>query len=236
MSLMPLMLWLLAAPLANDPPAGFVALDKVVPGVRLEVRYHTTDNFTGAPLPGYGAAAAWLLDEPARALARVQVRVAKLGYTLYVYDAYRPFRATLAMVAWAERVGKVVLLDTGYVARRSGHNHGHTIDLTLADAKTGQPIDMGSPWDLLEPLSNTRAVGGVPLANRLKLKEAMEAEGFKAYHKEWWHFGYPMTGTKARDVPYGCFEPKEGEWAPPKGWNTPGFQMPSSFPAEARCL
>ncbi len=210
------------------PPEGFVDLRAAVPGIRLEVRYHTTENFTGAPLPGYGAPGAWLLRTPAAALRRVQEALAKDGLGLLVYDAYRPLRGTLAMVAWAERTNQVHLLDDGYIARRSGHNHGHTIDLTLARLDSGEPLDMGTPWDTLNTDSHTQRAKGPALDNRLKLKAAMEAQGFKAYHKEWWHFGYPLKDTKPRDVPYGCFEPPEGQFTPPSGWNKPGFTMPSS--------
>lgn len=194
-------MWLLLSLLAALPP-GFVALRDVVPGIRLDIRYHGKDNFTGEPLPGYAKPDAWMLAEPAQALRRVQDKLNKEGLGLYVYDAYRPLRATLAMVKWAERTGNVALLDGGYVARRSGHNHGHTIDLTLCDANTGKPLDMGTPWDTLTTDSHTKNAKGQALKNRLKLKEAMEAEGFKAYFREWWHFGYSVPGSKAFDVPY----------------------------------
>jgi D-alanyl-D-alanine dipeptidase len=215
----------------STPPAGFVDLQQAVPGLREQINYHTAHNFTGAPLPGYGAAAAWLLQEPAEHLARVQAALAKRGLSLLVYDAYRPLRATLGMVAWAEREDKVDLLDHGYVARRSGHNHGHTIDLTVVDAETGEPLDMGTPWDTLDERSHTFRASGQALKNRLLLKAAMEAEGFKAYLKEWWHFSYPLEGTRSRDVPYGCFEPREGQWTAPSGWDKKGFVMPAVIEA-----
>jgi len=215
----------------NPPPEGMVALSKVVPGLRLDVRYHTPDNFTGAPLPGYGVTDAWMLEKPAEELARVQAALAKKGVSLVIYDAYRPLRATLAMVAWAERTGQSNLVSGGYIARRSGHNHGHTVDLGLVDAKTGLPLDMGTEFDALTPESNTLNAKGKALENRLLLKGAMEAEGFRNYSKEWWHFSYRMKGTKARDVPYACFEPPEGKWQPAAGWNLPGFEMPKEWKA-----
>lgn len=217
---------------ASGPPPGFVDLQKVVPGIQIDIRYHTPNNFTGAPLPGYATPGAWMLKEPAEALAKVQAALAKDGLGLLVYDAYRPLRGTLAMVAWAERTNQVNLLDNGYIARRSGHNHGHTIDLTAIDLKTKQPLDMGTPWDTLNEDSHTMRAKGAQLQNRLKLKNAMEAQGFKAYLKEWWHFSYPLQGTKGRDVPYGCAEAIEGKWTPPAGWNTPGFAMPASAPVQ----
>lgn len=211
------------------PPAGFVDLAAAVPGIRLEIRYHTAGNFTGAPLPGYGAPGAWMLEAPAKALAQVQADLAPKGIGLLVYDAYRPRRASQAMVAWAERTGQIALVNGGYIARRSGHNHGHTIDLTLVDLKTGQPLEMGTDFDTLSPESHTMRAKGKALENRLLLKKAMEARGFRGYSKEWWHFSFPIKGSKARDVPYACFEADEGRWSPPEGWSEKGFEMPKTW-------
>jgi D-alanyl-D-alanine dipeptidase len=211
--------------LLRDPPTGWVDLRKALPDACFHIGYHRPDNFTGQPLPGYGAPGAWLLEVPAAALAKVQTTVKESGYTLIIYDAYRPYRGTQAMVAWAHRTDQVHLLDTGYIARRSGHNHGHTIDLGLADAATCAPIDMGTPWDTLDARSHTRNATGDVLANRLLLKRSMEQHGFKYYSKEWWHFGYPLEGTRGRDVPYGCHEAEEGHYAPPHAWNLPGFEF-----------
>ena len=227
------MIALVLVVLTCAPPPGFVDLTATVPGIVLDIRYHTASNFSGAPLPGYATPAAWMLEEPAKALARVQAELNKQGLGLIVYDAYRPLRATLAMVAWAERTQQVTLLDDGYIARRSGHNHGHTIDLGAIDLKTKQPLDMGTAWDTLSEESHTMRAKGEALEHRLLLKKAMEAQGFKPYLKEWWHFSYPARGTRPRDVPYGCAEPKEGAWQPPKGWNEAGFQMPASAPVQA---
>jgi len=213
-------------PYRNAPPDGWVDLAGIR-GVVLDVRYHTSANFTGAPIPGYGAAGAWLRAAPAQAIERVQHRLAAQGKALKVYDAYRPLRGTLAMVAWAERTGNVALLDDGYIARRSGHNRGHTVDVSVVDATTGVELDMGTPWDTLTSASHTRAATGDALAHRLLLKEVMEAEGWKAYWKEWWHFTFPAEGDPpARDVPYGCSEPPEGEWTAPAGWARPGWERP----------
>lgn len=225
-----------AAPiLLRAPPEGFVDLATFIPGLRLDIRYHTADNFTGAPVTGYGAPGAWFLEKPARALGKVQEELQEQGYGLLVYDAYRPRRGTLAMVAWAERTGQEHLLNNGYIARRSGHNHGNTIDLTLVDAQTGAVIDMGTPWDTLTKRSHTFKVEGEALQNRLILKRAMENHGFTYYFREWWHFQMKMEGTRFRDVPYSCFEADEGNWTAPSGWATPGYSMPSTWSKDARC-
>jgi D-alanyl-D-alanine dipeptidase len=171
--------------------------------------YASADNFTGAPLPGYAAAGAWLLAAPAAALARAQADLARDGLALRIFDAYRPRRASEAMLAWASRTGRSALVDAGYIARRSGHNHGHTVDLGLARAGTCAPLDMGSEWDTLDERSHTARAAGPARTHRRRLQRAMQAAGFRPYAREWWHFTYPLAGTRPRDVPYGPAEPDE---------------------------
>lgn len=216
----------------RKPPTGFVSLPALIPSLVLDIRYHTADNFTGAPLPGYGAPGAWMLEEPAQALARVQDSLRSQGLGLLIHDAYRPVRGTLAMVAWAKRTSQEDLLRKGYIATRSGHNHGHTIDLSLIDLKTKQPLDMGTPYDTLSKESHTYNAKGIFLKRRLILLQAMKAQGFRPYTKEWWHFSYKMkTKTRPRDVPYSCFEPPEKRWKAPQGWSSPGYKMPATWTA-----
>jgi len=207
-----------------------VNLKERIQGLQIDVRYHGSDNFTGAPLPGYGAPGAWLLEEAAEALKHVQADLEPQGYGLLVYDAYRPKRGTRGMVAWAERTDQLHLFKQGYIARHSGHNHGHTVDLTLVKLENGAAVDMGTPWDTLSSASHTRNATGAALDHRLLLKRAMEARGFAYYYKEWWHFSFPMEGTRPRDVPYGCFEAAEGAWTPLPEWNSVAFQMPTDWP------
>ena len=209
-------------------PEGMVDLCEVVEGLRCQIAYHSVDNFTGAPLPGYGAPAAWMLSQPAEALVQVHRSLAERGYGLLVFDAYRPIRGTLAMVAWAERTGQAHLLN-GYIARRSGHNHGHTVDLTLYQLDTGEPVDMGCPFDTLDERAHTSNAEGEALAARLVLVQAMKDQGFHNYSKEWWHYRLPMDGTQARDVPYGCFEAAEGAWEPVEGWDRTGYEPAMSW-------
>ena len=213
----------------NKPPRGFVDLRRFIPGIKLKILYHTRRNFTGAPLPGYGAPGAWMLRKPALALRRVHLRLKKRGLGLLVYDAYRPIRGTLGMVAWTYRTRQTHLLRRGYIARRSGHNHGHTVDLTIVSLKTGKPLDMGTAWDTLDPRSHTYNAKGRVLRNRLLLKKQMRRVGFSPYLKEWWHFRYRMKRTRPRDVPYGCYEAPERKWRPHKRWKKPGFRMPKSW-------
>jgi len=170
------------------------------------LRYATPDNFTGAPLPGYEANRAFLRREAAAALARVQRRLAADGdrdgekLTLKVWDAYRPVRATLAMVDWTRRVGREDLLRDGYIASRSRHNLGLAIDLTLAERSSGRELEMGTPFDTFSPAAHTANATGVAAVNRQRLKAAMESEGFTNYDQEWWHFSYDLPAPVRFDV------------------------------------
>lgn len=169
--------------------------------IRIDARYRDSGNFTGAPLPGYGANRLLLRREAASALRRVQVGLRDRGLGLLVWDAYRPVRATEAMVAWAARTGQENLLDDGYIARRSRHNLGVAIDLTLVDLATGKPLEMGTPYDTFAPEAHTANASGDVARSRALLVEAMEAEGFENYDQEWWHFSYPLEGAVPFDVP-----------------------------------
>ena len=190
------------SPAARPPPPGFVDLRVALADACFTAGYAAADNFTGAPLPGYAAAGAWLLAAPTAALLRVQAGLARDGLSLQIFDAYRPRRASEAMVAWAARTGQARLVTDGYIARRSGHNHGHTIDLGLARRGSCEPLDMGSAWDTLDATSHTTRATGPALDHRLRLRQAMLAAGFRPYPREWWHFTFPVAGTRALDIPY----------------------------------
>lgn len=171
------------------------------PAIVQEVRYHGRDNFTGAPLPGYGVPLVLLRVEAAEALARVQRRLEAEGYGLKVWDGYRPVRATLAMVAWTERVGRTDLLDDGYIARRSRHNQGVAVDLTVVERASGRELDMGGAFDEFSAVSHTANATGAVARNRAVLLEAMEAEGFVNYANEWWHFSLAVADPVPFDLP-----------------------------------
>ena len=184
-------------PTASDAAADSLLTDvrAVDSTIRVEARYATANNFTGAPLPGYEANRIFLRREAAAALGRVQRAVRRLGLGLLVYDGYRPVRATLGMVAWTERVGRTDLLDDGYIARRSRHNMGVAVDLTLVDTTTGESIEMGTPYDTFTAAAHTANASGAVARNRRKLVEAMEREGFRNYDQEWWHFSFEVPGA-----------------------------------------
>ncbi len=173
----------------------------VEPSIVQEVRYATANNFTGAPLSGYGRPTVLLRREAASALSRVQRRLRSEGLGLKVWDGYRPVRATLAMVAWCERVGRTDLLDAGYIARRSRHNQGVAVDLTLISLTTGEELDMGTPFDEFTERSHTASATGEVAVRRRRLVAAMEAEGFTNYVNEWWHFSFEVPDPAPYDLP-----------------------------------
>ena len=138
---------------AEPLPAGFVYLRDVDPSIAQDMRYAGPDNFTGRPLPGYGAAECVLRREAAEALARVQADLARRQHGLKVYDCYRPTRAVAAMARWAQdgkddgaraaatkrfypALDKRTLFASGYIAARSAHSTGSAIDLTLVPLPT----------------------------------------------------------------------------------------------------
>jgi zinc D-Ala-D-Ala dipeptidase len=186
------------------PPGTLVDVRAADPTIRTEVRYATSDNFTGAPLPGYERPLALLRPEAADALARVQRRLAAQGLGLKVFDGYRPVRATEAMVDWAERTDNRWVLDQGYVARRSGHNRGNTVDLTLVNLADGTELDMGTPYDTFSEAAHTANATGDVARRRQILVRAMASDGFQNYAQEWWHFSLPGQPA-ALDVPLRCF-------------------------------
>lgn len=167
----------------------------------VDMRYATANNFTGAPLPGYLANRAYLRREAAASLARVQRDLRGRGLGLKIFDAYRPVRATLAMVDWTERVNRPDLLKDGYIASRSRHNLGLAIDLTLIETATGRELEMGTPFDTFSAAAHTANASGTAAANRQILKAAMEREGFVNYDQEWWHFSFNAANPLRFDRP-----------------------------------
>ena len=181
-------------PLASDAAAETLLVDvrSLDTTIVAAMRYATADNFTGAPIPGYEARRAFLRREAAAALARVQRRALREGLGLEVFDAYRPVRATEAMVAWTERTGRQSLIRDGYIASRSRHNLGVAVDLTLVDRASGRELDMGTPFDTFSAAAHSANARGDVARNRATLQRLMGAEGFVNYDQEWWHFSYSV--------------------------------------------
>ncbi len=164
-------------------------------GIKVETRYATTNNFTGAPLPGYSANKAYLRKEAVEALGRVQRRLASGGMGLKVFDGYRPVKATLGMVEWARRTNQMHFITDGYIASRSRHNLGLAVDLTLIDLSMGgREVDMGTPYDTFAESAHWANATGRTMRYRQLLRTMMEKEGFTQYDMEWWHYSYDVPG------------------------------------------
>ncbi|MBD0280948.1 MAG: hypothetical protein ICV69_01955 [Thermoleophilaceae bacterium] len=203
-----------AGPIPGDAPppdqagtpahrrAGLADVHRFAPDVSTELVYRTTRNITGRRLPGYCREWALLLEPAARDLGRVQRNLRRRGLGLLILDAYRPARATRALVRWAERTGRGHLVGT-YLARRSNHNLGSAVDLTLVRLSDGHRVRMGR-FDALGPGAHTLDASGRLLRNRLTLKRAMERFGFSNYWREWWHFDHRVKGTRYLDLTLGC--------------------------------
>ncbi len=194
------------APATNDIAHDSIALRMLVDvrsadsTILVNARYAGSHNFMSAPLPGYRANRALLRREAAEALARAQRELRQDGYGLKVWDGYRPVRATLAMVEWAERAGRDDLLN-GWIARRSRHNLGLAVDVTLIYLDTGEKLDMGTDFDTFTRAAHTGAATGDVAWNRQRLVEALEAQGFSNYFREWWHFDYRTDNPLRFDLP-----------------------------------
>ena len=181
----------------------FVLLSDCVPGILQEIRYFSTYNFIGDRIDGYEMPCALMTREAARALKTVAGRAAVMGYRLKIFDAFRPACAVRHFVIWGLEdldqrmkpffypdLEKEALFERGYIASRSSHSRGSTVDLTLLDMKTGREVDMGSPFDYFSELSHPdcRAVTEEQFENRMLLQKLMADGGFAPYDCEWWHF------------------------------------------------
>ena len=184
-------------------PSGFVLLSDVIPHIVQEIRYFSTYNFIGDRIDGYEEPCALLTKEAARALKAVSNEMIVQGYRLKIFDAYRPACAVKHFVLWGLEdqdvrmkpyfypdLEKQALFKEGYIAARSGHSRGSTVDLTLLDMRTGREVDMGSPFDLFSEVSHPdyRGITDEQYANRMMLQHAMVRCGFRPLDCEWWHF------------------------------------------------
>ncbi len=209
----------LAAAVGQQGREHFVSIPEAVPDAILEIRYFSTYNFVGDRIDGYLAPTALLTRAAADSLRAVSDDLMRRGYRLKIYDAYRPQTAVDHFVRWsADRkdtrmkpcfypdLRKDVLFKQGYIAEKSGHTRGSTVDLTLFDMAAGKEVDMGGTFDWFGPESHPdfcgdpdtgvydakagRKRGGITetqFRNRLILREAMLRHGFKPLAEEWWH-------------------------------------------------
>ena len=184
-------------------PKGFVYVEDVIPDIKVELRYISTNNFVGKPVDGYKAAKLILTQNAALVLKKVQDELEGKGYCLKIFDAYRPQRAVNHFMRWAKDLSDTInkqefypivkkkdLFKDGYIASRSGHSRGSTLDLTIIDKATKEELDMGSPYDFFGEASwvNYQNITDEQKANRELLQTVMMKYGFRNYPKEWWHF------------------------------------------------
>ena len=184
-------------------PKEFVYVKDVIPTIKVELRYFSSNNFLGKPVEGYKREVAILTVQAAEALKNAQDELKQYNLSIMIYDSYRPQTAVNHFVRWAKNlhdtinkqtyypaVKKQHLFQEGYISSQSGHSRGSTMDITLVDINTCEPLDMGSPYDFFGPES---WIANLELttqqrANRLLLQTIMLKHGFKFYTKEWWHF------------------------------------------------
>ena len=184
-------------------PSRFVLLAEFVPSIIQEIRYYSTYNFIGDRIDGYEEPCAVLTKEAARALKSVSSELNVMGYRLKVFDAYRPVIAVKHFVMWGIEdtdirmkpffypdLEKEELFMKGYIATRSSHSRGSTVDLTLLDMKTSKEVDMGSPFDMFSEVSHPdyKGITKEQYDNRMLLQSVMMRNGFEPFDTEWWHF------------------------------------------------
>jgi D-alanyl-D-alanine dipeptidase len=202
----PVLAALLGACASPLPAPRLVDLADVAPGIAVDARYAGANNFVGAPIDGYERAACLLSEPAARAVALVQHDLEAEGLGLVVFDCYRPRRAVAHFARWARdlgdqgtktayypRVEKARLFEEGYIAERSGHSRGSTLDLGLVARQPDggvAAVDMGTPFDLFDPRSHTESPEVTPAQreSRLRLRAAMQRRGFRNLPVEWWHY------------------------------------------------
>lgn len=187
----------------EDDASGFVLVTDVIPEVLLEIRYYSAFNFVGRRIDGYDEPVALITKEAAECLKKVSDKMIQKGYRLKIFDIYRPQKAVNHFERWATDLGdtltkayfypeldKSVLFDLGFIAHRSGHSRGSTVDLTLFDMELGRDVDMGGPFDYFGDLSHPdyQNISDEQKAKRQLLHDAMIEAGFVGIAEEWWHF------------------------------------------------
>ena len=188
----------------NTDASGFVLVSDIIPDVVLDIRYYTTFNFLGERVDGYEEPVALMTREAAYALKKVSDEAISKGYRLKIFDAYRPQCAVDHFVRWADKVRELAMKDyfypgidkkrlfeEGFVALKSGHSRGSTVDLTLLDMATQKDLDVGGTFDYFGSLSwaeNTENITQEQASNRKMLRDMMISHGFHPLNEEWWHF------------------------------------------------
>ena len=189
--------------LAQELPKGFVYLSDVDASIKTELRYFSHHNFIGKPIDGYHKNCLIVTEETAKALKKIQTVLKKDSLSLKIFDGYRPQEAVNHFVRWAKvlndtlmkqefypKVAKKSLFKSGFIASKSGHTRGSTVDLTIVNLTTEKEIDMGSAYDFFGEESHPfyKKLTKNQQKNRILLRTIMLTNGFKPYNKEWWHF------------------------------------------------
>jgi D-alanyl-D-alanine dipeptidase len=184
-------------------PKNFVYLENIAPSITYKLQYLSENNFIGKPIDGYKSNCLIVSLETANVLKKIQQEVLKKGFSLKIFDAYRPQQAVDHFVMWAKvlndtlmkkeyypTVPKSELFKQGYIASKSGHSRGSTVDITLVNSKTGKEIDMGSAYDFFGIQSHPffKGITKRQKENRMFLRKVMLDNGFTPYKNEWWHF------------------------------------------------
>jgi len=184
-------------------PKGFVYVDDIITDLDVELRYFSKHNFVGDTIDGYKTNKIVLTQQAAEALKKVQEELKQQNLCLRVYDAYRPQKAVNHFIRWARDLNDTInkqefypnvekrhLFRDGYIASKSGHSRGSTLDLTIIDGNTSEPLDMGSPYDFFGEPSwvNYEDINEEQKQNRQLLQKVMLKHGFRNYPQEWWHF------------------------------------------------
>ena len=201
---LPIFLFLLIAEVVSQhKPDDFVYLLDLEPSIKIELRYFSNNNFIGQPIDGYHRSTIIVSKPTALALQKVQNDLEKKGLGLKIFDAYRPQQAVNHFVRWAKvlndtlmkqsyypDVPKSELFKRGYIASKSGHSRGSTVDLTLIALDSGNELDMGSPYDFFGLQSHPfyKKITDKQRNNRMLLRRVMLKNGFIPYENEWWHF------------------------------------------------
>ncbi|MCK5189490.1 MAG: M15 family metallopeptidase [Methylococcales bacterium] len=196
---------LVNASFSQNLPDAFVDIKDIIPNIKLEMPYYGADNFVGLRIDGYESPRCLLTKKAASALKKVQAELQTFGLGLKIYDAYRPQQAVDHFVRWAKdlndtrmklkyypNVDKKNLFTDGYIAEKSGHSRGSTVDLTIVSFNSNkiQELDMGTRWDFFGPQSwpSNASVSPAQKAHRMLLQVLMTKHGFKPIKEEWWHF------------------------------------------------
>jgi D-alanyl-D-alanine dipeptidase len=185
-------------------PDSFVSLSEYCPQIKIEPRYSTVNNFTGKIVDGYLATDVFLSLVAAKALCSVEQQLNSQNLGLKVFDGYRPQKAVQFFKVWAlskednlelkeiyyPNLEKKNLFELGYISEKSSHSRGAALDLTLMELSTGNELDMGTVFDCFDEKSHTlsESISIIQKQNREILLNVMLKNGFKNYHKEWWHF------------------------------------------------